>query len=94
MKTIYLTLDSPAVYVIRVAGILDEKWSDYLGGLAITTADPGQGKVKPITILEGELIDQAALLGVLNALYDYHYPLISVECRNVGQLDREAGRGL
>jgi hypothetical protein len=79
MKTIYLTLDSPAVYVIRVSGILDEKWSDYLGG---------------ITILEGELIDQAALLGVLNALYDYHYPLISVERRNVGQLDREAGRGL
>ena len=78
-------MDSPAFYTIRVAGLLEERWSDYLGGLAITTAEPGQGKAKPITTLEGQLLDQAALFGVLNALYNYHCPLISVECRSAEQ---------
>jgi hypothetical protein len=32
----------------------------------------------PITILEGEVSDQAALLGVLNSLYELHLPIISV----------------
>ena len=32
-----------------------------------------------MTILIGHLKDQAALSGVLNALYDLHLPVISVE---------------
>ena len=33
-----------------------------------------------LTTLSGSLVDQAALYGVLNALYDMHLPLLSVEC--------------
>jgi hypothetical protein len=33
----------------------------------------------PTTALRGRLLDQAALLGVLNALYGLHLPLLSVE---------------
>ncbi len=33
-----------------------------------------------ITSLEGTLIDQAALFGVLMALHDLRLPLLSVEC--------------
>jgi hypothetical protein len=33
-----------------------------------------------ISALEGELIDQAALLGVLNSLYELHLPVVSVIC--------------
>jgi len=34
----------------------------------------------PVTILMGRLIDQAALIGVINSLYDLGCPLLSVEC--------------
>ena len=55
-------------YRIRLQGIVDESWSDYLDGLTITgahTADRAS-----VTILTGRLVDQAALIGVLNNVYD------------------------
>jgi hypothetical protein len=33
-----------------------------------------------VTILKGRLVDQAALLGVLNNAYDLGFPLLSVKC--------------
>lgn len=73
-----LRLYMPATYRIQVQGLLDETWSDRLGGMAITTTSDPNGS--PVTILSGRLRDQAALLGVLNALYDpLHLPLLSVE---------------
>ena len=73
-----ITLGSPAIYQITVRGYLDDSWSNQLGGIAIhnaTTADETS-----ITILHGELVDQAALFGVLNSLYGLGFPLLSVEC--------------
>ena len=68
----------PATYRIRVQGYLDQSWFDRLGGLTITTTE--QEDEAPVTTLVGDLSDQAALLGVLNTLYDYyHAPLLSVE---------------
>ena len=72
-----LHLDRPARYRIRVKGYLDGSWSDRLGGMSITTT--AHEDETPVTTLVGRLVDQAALIGVLNALYDYHYPLLSVE---------------
>ena len=74
-------LDTPAVYAIRVVGSLDASWSDRLGGLAITTVGDEE---KPETQLCGRLVDQAALLGVLNALYDHRFVLLSVESLSDG----------
>ena len=34
----------------------------------------------PVTILTGILVDQAALNGVINTLYDLGCPLLLVEC--------------
>ena len=68
----------PATYRISVQGNLPESWSDRLGGMAITISYDPNGT--PVTTLSGQLRDQAALLGVLNALYDpLHLPLLSVE---------------
>ena len=67
----------PATYRIRVRGHLPQRWSDRLGGMTITTDD--QAGEAPVTTLSGWLRDQAALLGVLNTLYDLHLPLLSVE---------------
>ena len=72
-----LTLDGPATYRIRVKGHLDSGWSDRLGGLAISRS--GEGDEPVVTTLYGQLLDQAALAGVLNALYGLHLPILSVE---------------
>jgi hypothetical protein len=73
------TIGSPANYEIRVVGELDENWSNRLGGLVITSSLLNNQQV--ITTLKGNLIDQAALFGVLMTLYDLRLPLLSVECR-------------
>jgi len=73
-----LTIDRSATYCIRVVGFLDKNWSDRLAGLEIV-CDEGQRR-KVVTTLSGTLIDQAALFGVLKALYDMRLPLLSVEC--------------
>ena len=69
--------ESPGLYRIRIQGHLDDGFSDYLGGMVITRAFTAQKK--PMTILVGQLRDQAALSGVLNELYDMRKSLISVE---------------
>ena len=70
-------LETPATYRIRVQGYLDESWADRLGGMSISPFNTADNR--SLTILVGHLIDQAALLGVLNALYDMRMPLLSVE---------------
>jgi hypothetical protein len=72
-----LTLDTPAVYRIGVQGFLDESWCDRMKGVDIQASNrPDEA---PVTLLVGCFIDQAALAGVLNTLYDLGYPLLTVE---------------
>jgi hypothetical protein len=72
-----ITLHEPAVCVIRVRGALSSDWSDRLGGLRISMIHAGRHTV---TELVGRLADQAAVHGVLSALYELGLPLLSVEC--------------
>lgn len=75
------TMNSPAVYRVRVQGAIPLEWSARLIGMNITTsidADENQ------STLVGRLPDQSALCGVLNTLYDSQYPVLSVECLEVG----------
>ena len=76
MRSLY---HQPGVYVIRVAGALDVEWSDRLGGLTIAGSEAAGADTAPTVELTGWLADQAALYGVLNTLYDYHYPLLYVQ---------------
>ena len=74
------TFDRPGKYRIRVQGFLHESLSERLGGLHITTRSlKDQG---PVTVLVGQVRDQAELTGVLNALYQRHLTLLSVEHLN------------
>lgn len=78
---IELTVDQPAFYCIRVVGHLDRSWSNRLSGMQISVSNPvGSHEV---STLSGALADQAALFGVLKALYDMRFPLLSVECLEV-----------
>ncbi len=72
-----LKFEGPASYRIRAQGHLDDSWSDRLGGMVITRAFTADKQ--PMTILIGHLRDQGALTGVLNALYDLHLPVFTVE---------------
>ena len=68
---------NPAIYKIKVQGELKENWSERLQGLQITV-ERSQGK-KPVSVLIGQINDQTALSGVLNALYNFNMTIISVQ---------------
>ena len=69
------TLTAP-VYRITVQGRLDKAWSEWLTGLALTTTTDEHGAI--VTTLTGEVVDQAALRGLLNRLWDWNLTLIAV----------------
>ena len=68
----------PASYRIQVEGSLSDNWSDRLGGMQIVIQS--RENQKPVTTLSGAVRDQAALLGVLNSLYELRLKILSVEC--------------
>ena len=73
-----VSMFEPATYRICIVGMLDKKYSDYYGGMTIEhdiVLDQ-----YPVSILTGRMVDQAALIGVINSLYDIGCPLLSVEC--------------
>jgi hypothetical protein len=72
-----LTFDTVAVYRIGVQGFLDKSWSDRMNGVDIRVRNRPDGA--SVTMLTGRFIDQAALAGVLNTLYDMGFPLLKVE---------------
>lgn len=81
----HFKLWTPATYRIKVAGHLDESWSDCLGGMRITMRR--RTDQAAMTTLVGRMRDQAELMGVINSLYELHLPILSVEkltARNVG----------
>ena len=61
-----------AVYEIRVKGHLDGRWSEWFDGLLISNLMNGEA------VLSGEIIDQAALHGVLIKVRDLGLPLLAV----------------
>jgi hypothetical protein len=60
-------------YAIRVEGLLDAHGCEWLDGMTITHEKGG------VTRLEGPVIDQAALHGLLNRLRDLRLPILTVE---------------
>ncbi len=73
-----LKLQQRACYRICVQGTLDASWADYFADLAII-GPPAAGPI-PVTVLTGQVTDQAMLLGVLNGLYGLGLCLVLVEC--------------
>ncbi len=59
-------------YEIRLQGRLESRWSAWFDGMTLTHGDDGT------TVLQGPVVDQAALHGLLARLRDLGLPLISV----------------
>ncbi|MGH3423911.1 MAG: hypothetical protein ACRDO8_04225 [Nocardioidaceae bacterium] len=62
----------PGWYEIRLQGRLGPRWSSWFDEMTLTTGPDGN------TVLEGHVVDQAALHGLLSKLRDIGLPLISV----------------
>lgn len=68
--------DTAAIYKIKVIGKIPTNRSDCFSGMSLHYFDCDENT---ISILRGVLPDQAALSGVLNALYDMHFSVLSVK---------------
>jgi hypothetical protein len=66
-------LDQPTTYRIKVQGHLDEHWSEWFDGMAVTHDEHDD------TVLTGQVADQSALYGLLNKMRDIGLPLLLVE---------------
>ena len=59
-------------YEIRLKGHLDARWAAWFDGLSLTLEADGT------TVIYGQIVDQAALHGVLHKVRDVGLPLIAV----------------
>ena len=62
-------------YRIVVAGRLGHDWSCYFEDMSINAEDSPRGT---ITVLEGEIVDQAGLFGLLARIRNVGLPLLEV----------------
>lgn len=62
----------PGRYEIRLKGHLDVRWTAWFDGLTVSHEHDGS------TLIQGPIIDQAALHGVLRKVRDLGLPLLSV----------------
>ena len=60
------------IYQIKLEGRLNESWVDWFDGMTFSYQGDGT------TLLTGEIVDQAALHGLLKKVRDLGLPLISV----------------
>jgi hypothetical protein len=73
----YLSLSSPAVYRICVAGRLPEDWAQQFGETEKEERRAAGGEL--LTLFTTLVPDQAGLHGLLNQLRDLALPLVSLE---------------
>jgi hypothetical protein len=59
-------------YEIRVKGVLDSRWSAWFHGLQVSSDE------RDVTTIEGEVLDQAALHGLLAKVRDLGLELLAV----------------
>jgi hypothetical protein len=62
----------PGQYEIRLKGHLDHRWAGWFDGLSLTHESDGT------TVINGSVVDQAALHGLLGKIRDLGLPLIAV----------------
>jgi hypothetical protein len=70
-----MPINDGGCYEIRVQGRLDARWTAWFDGLRLTYHSDGT------TLLQGVVVDQAALHGVLSKVRDLGLTLIAVNRR-------------
>jgi hypothetical protein len=67
----------PRHYQITVEGKIDPSWSDWFNGMILVSRMEAEDMY--ITTLTGTVIDQVALRGLLNRLWDLNLVLCSIQ---------------
>jgi hypothetical protein len=79
--------EGPAVWTLRVDGHLDDHWSTWFSGLALTREGDGT------TRLTGVVTDQAAVHGLLTKIRDLGLTLVSAEAAEAAGARQPAKHG-
>jgi len=77
----------PAVYQIRIEGHIGRALTGWFAGMSVALEDNGD------TLLTGEVVDQAALHGLLNKVRDLGVPLVSANRFEPGPAPRPTEEG-
>ncbi|MGD2039723.1 MAG: hypothetical protein PVH11_02785 [Anaerolineae bacterium] len=78
-------------YQIQIQGWIDGRWSSWFEGLQMCLELDGQGE--PVTTLIAEVVDQAALRGILAKVWDLNLTVLSVtRCDGKGARGNESPR--
>jgi hypothetical protein len=72
-----LRLSDRARYRICVQGAIDQAWSEAFTNMTISL-EPPPGP-DPVTVLEGDVLDQAELIGLIDHLYRLGCSLLLVQ---------------
>ncbi len=65
--------DHGNMYRIRIEGSLDRPIADWFGGITVIPQESGE------TLLEGQFVDQPALRGLLDQLWNLNFTILSFE---------------
>ncbi len=65
--------DQGNMYRIRIEGALDRPITDWFGGIIVIPQENGE------TLLEGQFVDQPALRGLLDQLWNLNFTILSFE---------------
>lgn len=76
-----LSPSAAALYRVKIQGAIDASFADMFGNVSIHASGvDGEERVTTLTVL---VVDQAALAGVMNYLFMFGLPILSVECLEV-----------
>lgn len=78
-----ISLDEPAVYEIQVQGMISQHWLGYFDEMKISV-EGADGNA--ITTLIGQIVDQAALQGMLQKFYTLGLVLVKVQREMKGEM--------
>jgi hypothetical protein len=70
-----ISSESSPIYEIRVCGVLDPEWCSLFEGMTLEVV---HGDAQPVTVIRMAVQDQAALAGVLDALFGVNAKVLSV----------------
>ena len=68
----HIRSDEGNIYRVTIKGNLDREMNEWFDGMEVQQTDDK-------TILEGRMIDQTELQGLLRKIHDLHLTLVSVE---------------
>jgi hypothetical protein len=74
-----LTMSDPAEYRVCVQGAIERSWMELFARMKVSYRNVATPNA--VTVLTGDVLDQAALMGLLNRLYGLGLPLVSVQWR-------------